>query len=171
MAPPPPVVVTTRTRASAANGGRRPSTSGGSSSNVSMLSTRMMPWARKKALAAASDPARRRYGSRQRSAGLGSAELVGDDRLAAAPARGRGLGEQIRAADRFKEKQDSVGLGIVGEHQCDFAGGEVGFVAHADEFGEAETAAAAREISVPMTRRNAKQATTAAESSAPPARR
>ena len=79
-------------------------------------------------------------GGGQGGAGLGTAELVGDDRFALFVRAGGGLGQQIRAADGFKKKQDSVGLGIVGEHQCDFAGGEVGLVAHADELGEAEAA-------------------------------
>ena len=57
MAPPPPVVVITPTARCGRASGLRPMSSAGSSSSPSSVVTRAMPWARKKASAAASDPA------------------------------------------------------------------------------------------------------------------
>ena len=77
-------------------------------------------------------------GGGEGGAGLGTAEFIGDDRFALFVRTG-GCLEQIRAADGFQKKQDRGGFRVVGEHQCNFAGGEVGFVSHADDFREAET--------------------------------
>ena len=49
-------------------------------------------------------------GGGEGGAGLGAAEFVGDDRFALFVRTGGGLGEQIGAADGFKEKQDRVGF-------------------------------------------------------------
>jgi len=84
--------------------------------------------------------------ARQRLAGGGAAELVGDHGLAGRVRLARGGRKRARVAHGLEEEQDDARLGIVGEEADDLADAEVGLVADRDELGEPQAArGAARE--------------------------
>ncbi len=51
---------------------------------------------------------------RERLADVGAAELVGDDRLARSMSEGREARDLLARSDGLEEKQEGIGLGIVG---------------------------------------------------------
>ena len=125
--------------------GLRPMNSAGASSSASIIVTRAMPLARKKASAAASLPGQRAGVAVGEFRAEGrTAELEGDDRLARGMRAARGLRQQVGAADGFEEQQDRIRVRVVHQQAGDLAGGEVGLVAGADQVREADARAPRR---------------------------
>ena len=77
-------------------------------------------------------------GGRQRCPLLGPAELVSDDRLARRMRPPGSALEVLGRADGLEEQQDRVRLRIIHQQIRHLAGGEIGLVAGADDFCEAE---------------------------------